>query len=190
MFPLGFLLVLRSNQAYDRYNSGIGHYVSMLTAANQLCRQTVAYVCLDDDGNRIPAPEPGDFCEPGKTTCDDPAKERIIRHSIAFMAAVRQDIRLTRCAANGDLLAAMFATPTAQGCRRRSFAHRAVCDRSLPTREDLSELSLHVTKREMDYLEQSGVQWQLPTVKSAVTPPTPTHTHTHTHTHTVARCLN
>ena len=55
-------------QAYGRYNDGINHYVKMLTCANQLCRQTVAYVCLDDDGEPMPKTLPGEFPKPGQST--------------------------------------------------------------------------------------------------------------------------
>ena len=40
MFPLGFLLGLRSNQAYGRYLEGISHYTDLVRSAADLCRQT------------------------------------------------------------------------------------------------------------------------------------------------------
>jgi predicted membrane chloride channel (bestrophin family) len=36
MFPLGFLLGLRSNQAYGRYLEGISHYTDLVRSAADL----------------------------------------------------------------------------------------------------------------------------------------------------------
>ena len=103
MFPLGFLLVLRSNQAYGRYDEGIKLYVRMVCAANQLVRQ-LSFITLAEDGKtRLPVPIAGEFPKEGQSTCDDPAQRTIIRHCIAFMAAVRQDLRLTRMDAAEDV---------------------------------------------------------------------------------------
>lgn len=93
MFPLGFLLGLRSNQAYGRYLDGIENYKNLLNAAADLCRQT-AYI-KSEAGEYSPVAAGDDPAE-GQTSCDDPAKEVFIRHALAFLAAVRQDLRNMR----------------------------------------------------------------------------------------------
>jgi hypothetical protein len=39
---------------------------------------------------------PGSHPRAGQASCDDPARADIMRHCIAFLAAVRQDLRLER----------------------------------------------------------------------------------------------
>lgn len=96
MFPLGFLLGLRSNQAYGRYLEGIAHYRNLVQAASDLCRQT-AYIKTDGEYTNTAA---GDDPAEGQSTCDNPDKQVFVRHALAFLAAVRQDIRNMRLPAD------------------------------------------------------------------------------------------
>jgi hypothetical protein len=94
MFPLGFLLSLRTNQAYGRYLEGVEYYTELVAAAADLCRQSCSYI-KNKDG-KYDNPMAGVDPAKGRATCDDVDKETIFRHVFAFMAAVRQDIRNVR----------------------------------------------------------------------------------------------
>ena len=93
MFPLSFLLALRSNQAFERYLEGISHYTDLNCAITELCRQTT-YIRTAQGSFDLP--EPGTQPREGQASCDDEAKQRIIRHCVAFATATRQDIRNLR----------------------------------------------------------------------------------------------
>ena len=93
MFPLSFLLALRSNQAFERYLEGVSHYTDLNCAMTELCRQTT-YIRTEEGSFDLP--EPGTQPREGQASCDDEAKQRIIRHCVAFATATRQDIRNMR----------------------------------------------------------------------------------------------
>eukprot|EP01043_Picozoa_sp_COSAG02_P067910 COSAG02_NODE_11079_length_1797_cov_8.536514_2_plen_446_part_00 len=125
MFPLGFLLGLRSNQAYGRYLDGIAHYRDLIQAAGDLCRQT-QYIKTDGEYTITPA---GDDPTEGQATCEIPSKQVFVRHALAFLAAVRQDIRNMRLPANDG--------------------EDAI--------DKLADLRLHVTEKELLYLYRTGI---------------------------------
>jgi predicted membrane chloride channel (bestrophin family) len=124
MFPLGFLLGLRSNQAYGRYLEGITHYTELVQSAADLCRQT-AYIRTPEGEYNLA--ETGEEPAEGQASCDDPAKECIIRHALGFLAAVRQDLRNMRLPADDE------------------------------THETLAELRMHITTKELKYLHVQGI---------------------------------
>ena len=93
MFPLSFLLALRSNQAFKRYLEGISYYTDLNCSITELCRQTT-YIRTAEGSFDLP--EPGTQPREGQASCDDEAKQRIIRHCVAFATATRQDIRNLR----------------------------------------------------------------------------------------------
>lgn len=125
MFPLGFLLGLRSNQAYGRYLEGIAHYRDLVQAAGDLCRQT-QYIKTD---GAYTVTSPGDDPAEGQATCDNSSKQVFVRHALAFLAAIRQDIRNMRLpASNGE-----------------------------DAQDKLADLRLHVTEKELLYLYRTGI---------------------------------
>lgn len=136
MLPLGFLLGLRSNQAYDRYLAGVDSYTSLIQAAAELSRQVSSYVRMDvskgagGGGGAEPVWEyrnvpAGTQPPPGEEDYQDEQKERLFRHVLAFVALVRQDIRNRRLENIGS---------------------------EADQRERATEERLHVTQQEMDYL--------------------------------------
>jgi predicted membrane chloride channel (bestrophin family) len=122
MLPLGFLLGLRSNQAYMRFMLGVENYTHLVCAAMNLARQASSYIRYDGQYRN---PEPGMDPEAGYADYEDPHKQRIIRHVVAFVAAVRQDIR-----------------------NRRLHPPESEAEQ----REQLVESRLHLTQPEIDYL--------------------------------------
>jgi predicted membrane chloride channel (bestrophin family) len=56
MLPLGFLLGLRSNQAYMRFMLGVENYTHLVCAAMNLARQASSYIRYDGQYRN---PEPG-----------------------------------------------------------------------------------------------------------------------------------
>ena len=87
MFPLSFLLALRSNQAFKRYLEGISYYTDLNCSITELCRQTT-YIRTAEGSFDLP--EPGTQPREGQASCDDEAKQRIIRHCVAFATATRR----------------------------------------------------------------------------------------------------
>jgi predicted membrane chloride channel (bestrophin family) len=137
ILPLGFLLGVRSNQAYERWSNGVESYTQCISAASELCRQASSYVKMDVEGGSGEGPNwqyrnapSGVWPESGQNDYEDPDKERLFRHSLAFLAMVRQDIRKRRIVDNED---------------REAVIRRATEDR------------LHVTEQELQHLVDTGV---------------------------------
>ena len=101
MLPLGFLLGLRSNQAFGRFVTGQECFTKLQRCSTELCRQASSYIKMQDsEGSwtymNPPAGLSPSECEGLADDYEDEAKQNIIRHVFAFMAAVRQDIRNRR----------------------------------------------------------------------------------------------
>ncbi len=137
ILPLGFLLGVRSNQAYDRWSTGVDAYTTCINAASELCRQASSYVRMDVEGGSGVEPNwqyrnvpSGQMPALGESDYEDPDKERLFRHALAFLALVRQDIRKRR----------LFLDEN-----RAEVITRATEDR------------LHVTEAELEHLVDGGV---------------------------------
>jgi predicted membrane chloride channel (bestrophin family) len=109
ILPLGFLLGVRSNQAYDRWSTGVDSYTACINAACELCRQASSYVRMDVEGGSGAEPNwqyrnvpSGQMPALGESDYEDPDKERLFRHTLAFLALVRQDIRKRRLQYNEE----------------------------------------------------------------------------------------
>ena len=139
ILPLGFLLGVRSNQAYDRWSLGVDSYTKCINAGSELCRQACSYVRVDiEDGSGKPNwqyhnPPSGTLPPSGENDWEDPDKERLFRHVAAFLALVRQDIRKRRLGSSND---------------REDTIKRATEDR------------LHVTEAELEHLVDEGAYSQ------------------------------
>ena len=126
MFPLGFLLGLRSDQAYGRYQEGADRYVELVTAGSELCRQASSYIKTDGVyRNALAGTRP--VLGSGNADCDDLDRVNIFRHVLAFVAAVRQDIRLKRVGIKSGTI------------------------------DELLEQRMHLTTSELEYLHAAGV---------------------------------
>jgi predicted membrane chloride channel (bestrophin family) len=140
ILPLGFLLGLRSNQAYDRWSLGVDSYTNCINAGSELCRQASSYVRMDVrmdvEGGSGEGPNwqyrnapAGTLPPAGEEDYKDPEKERLFRHVFAFLALVRQDIRKRRLDKAGS--------------------EKEQYDRAIEER-------LHVTDEEMKHLIECG----------------------------------
>ena len=83
-----------------RFQEGIDHYTELVQSAADLCRQT-AYIKTEDGNYNHPVP--GVEPTKGQSTCEDPDKQAIVRHCVAFLAATRQDIRTMRLGKMAEL---------------------------------------------------------------------------------------
>lgn len=103
LVPLGFLLVFRTSQAYERYEAGVHLYSKLKTAAGELIRQATVYLAPRADGKGIGYP-PGEYtnADANSATTNDLQRSAIVRHCLSFVAAVRQDIRNNRVEQNSE----------------------------------------------------------------------------------------
>lgn len=83
-------------------------YTKCINASSELCHQACSYVRADiEDGSGKPKsqyhnPPSGSSPRSGENVWEDPDKECLFRHVVAFIALVRQDIRKRRLGSNNN----------------------------------------------------------------------------------------
>merc|ERR1719272_498103 len=93
LVPLGFLVVFRTSQAYQRYQHGVDCFTDLLINANELVRRTCT-ILTDDIGAGWP-PASKDMAKE-QHTCSDPQRQILIRHTLLFFSAGRNNLRKRR----------------------------------------------------------------------------------------------